>query len=85
MACYQSRLKSLACMIITSKACVKTHGYNMRNKKIPNVPITMNKQYRASFLNKGSQSLLKLPMDIRDKPTLKSFTNALKTHLFKFY
>ena len=63
----------------------KTHGYNTRNKKIPNVPINMNKQYRASFLNKGSQSLLKLPMSIREKATLKSFTNALKEYFFNSY
>ena len=63
----------------------KTHGYNTRNKKIPNVPIKMNKQYRASFLNKGSQSLLKLPMSIREKSSLKSFTNALKEYLFTSY
>ena len=63
----------------------KTHGYSTRNKKIPNVPIKMNKQYRASFLNKGSQSLLRLPMEIREKPNLKSFTTALKTHLITLY
>ena len=75
-----------SCMYDNNKQSLcKTHGYNTRNKKIPNVPIKMNKQYRASFLNKGSQSLLKLPMDIREMPNLKSFTNALKIHLFKFY
>ena len=63
----------------------KTPGYNTRNKKIPNVPTKMNKQYKASFLNKGSQSLLKLPMTIRQKATLKSFTNALKDYFFTSY
>ena len=75
-----------SCMYDNNKQSLcKTHGYNTRNNKIPKVPIKMNKQYRASFLNKGSQSLLKLPMDIREMPNLKSFTNALKIHLFKFY
>ena len=68
-----------------SKSLCKTHGYNTRNKKIPNVPIQMNKQYRASFLNKGSQSLLKLPMGIRDKSNLKTFAAALKEHLLASY
>ena len=67
------------------QSLTKTHGYYTRNKKIPNVPIKMNKQYRASFLNKGSQSLLKLPMEIREKPNLRSFTKALKSHLFTSY
>ena len=44
-----------SCMHDNNKQSLcKTHGYNTRNKKIPNVPIKMNKQYRASFLNKGS-------------------------------
>ena len=64
------------------KSLKKTHGYYTRNKKIPNVPIKMNKQYRASFLNKGSQSLLKLPVEIHEKPNLRNFTNTVKIHLF---
>ena len=50
-------------------------------KRYQNVPVRMNKQYRASYLNKGSQSLLNLPMEIRTKPNLKSFATALKLHL----
>ena len=45
-----------SCMYDNNKQSLcKTHGYDTRNKKVPNVPIKMNKQYRASFLNKGSQ------------------------------
>ena len=63
----------------------KTHRYQTRHKKIPNVPIRMNKQYRASFLNKGSQSLLTIKSEIRNKPNLKSFSNALKEYLLSQY
>ena len=61
----------------------KTHPYGTRNKKVPNVPRKMNKQYRASFLNKGSQSLLNKSSEIKSKPNLRSFTKALKHHLLE--
>ena len=59
----------------------KNHKYGTRNKNVPNVPYKMNKLYRASFLNKGSQSLLNKDSRIKSKPTLKSFTVALKAAL----
>ena len=74
------------CLCDSNKqSLTKSHGYYTRNKKIPNVPTRMNKQYRASFLNKDSQSLLKLPMEIREKTTFKKFTHALKAHLLASY
>ena len=63
----------------------KNHRYLTRNKKVPNVPIKMNKQYRASFLNKGSQSLLTVKSYIKEKPSLKSFSKALKEHIISQY
>ena len=75
-----------ACMVDHNKTNLnKTHGYHTRNKKIPNVPIKMNKQYRASFLNKGSQPLLSIKSEIKSKPNLKSFSYALKEHLLSQY
>ena len=75
-----------ACMFDHNKTNLnKIHGYNTRHKKIPNVPIKMNKQYRASFLNKGSQSLLSIKPEIKDKPNLKSFSYALKEHFLSQY
>ena len=56
----------------------KSHRYNTRNKRIPNVPIKMNKIYRASFLNKGPQSLLSVSTTIKDAPNLKLFSVKLK-------
>ena len=61
------------------------HGLLPTHKNIPNVPIRMNKQYRASFLNKGSQALLTVKSQIKEKPTLKSFSCAIKEHLISMY
>ena len=75
-----------ACMFDQNKSNLqKTHNYHTRHKKVPNIPIKMNKQYRASFLNKGSQSLLTIKTEIKDKPNIKSFTRALKNHLLSQY
>ena len=75
-----------ACMFDQNKSNLnKMHRYQTRHKKIPNVPIRMNKQYRASFLNKGSQSLLTVKTEIREKPNLKSFSYALKGYLLSQY
>ena len=75
-----------ACMFDQNKTNLnKTHGYHTRHKKIPNVPIKMNKQYRAGFMNKGSQSLLSIKSEIKNKPNLKSFSCALKEHLLSQY
>ena len=71
-----------ACFSDNNKRSLKkTHKYGTRNKDIPNIAHNMNKQYRASFLNKGPQSLLNKDYKIKSKPTLKSFTSALKTAL----
>ena len=75
-----------ACMFDQNKSNLnKTHRYQTRHKKIPNGSIRMNKQYRASFLNKGLQSLLTIKSEIRNKPKLKSFSNALKEYLLSQY
>ena len=75
-----------ACMFDQNNSNLqKNHNYQTRHKKIPNIPIKMNKQYRASFLNKGSQSLLTIKTEIKEKPNLKSFTRALKDYLLSQY
>ena len=75
-----------ACMFDHNKTNLnKTHGYHTRHKKIPNVPIKMNKQYRASFLNKGLQSLLSIKPETKERPNLKLFSYALKEHLLSQY
>ena len=75
-----------ACLFDSNKRYLKkTHTYGTRNKSVPNVPNNMNKQYRASFLNKGPQSLLNKEYKIKSKPTLKTFISALKTSLLTTY
>ena len=75
-----------ACMFDNNKTSLhKTHGYNTRNKKVPNIPVKMNKQYRSSFLNKGSQSILTLNSALKEKPNIKSFSSSLKTYIISKY
>ena len=60
---------------------VKEHNYSTRNKKVPNLPKNMNKTYRDSFLCKGPQSLLALPVETKNKGSLLSFVRACKQFL----
>ena len=60
---------------------IKTHQYSTRNKIVPNLPKSMNKQYRESFLCKGPQSWLTLSVETKERYSLKSFVNKCKTNL----
>ena len=60
---------------------IKTHPYSTRNKKVPNLPSNMNKQYRDSFLCKGPQSWLALSVETKEKSNLKSFIKKCKNNL----
>ena len=64
-----------------SHSLIKTHNYSTRNKKVPNLPVQMNKQYRESFLCKGPQSWLTLSVETREKHNLKSFIRKCKDTL----
>ena len=75
-----------ACTLDQNKCnLTKKHRYPTRNKMVPNMPTKMNKQYRASFMNKGSQSLLTVKSYIKDKPSLKSFSKTLKEYIISQY
>ena len=63
------------------QSLTKTHPYSTRNKKVPNLPSRMNKQYRDSFLYKGPQSWLALSVETKEKPNLKSFIKTCKRNL----
>ena len=63
------------------ESLTKSHQYSTRNKKVPNLPRNMNKLYRESFLCKGPQSWLTLPVETKNKYNLKSFTNTCKKRL----
>ena len=61
-----------------NKSLEKSHTYSTRNKRVPNLPIKMNKTYRDSFLCKGPQSLLALPVETKNKKSLASFIKSCK-------
>ena len=76
----------LACVYDSSNhSLTKTHNYHTRNKKVPNLPVKMNKLYRSSFLNQGPQSLLKLNASCKIKSNLKTFCKSVKSALLSQY
>ena len=60
----------------------KHHKYGTRNKQVPNLPAKASSRYLNSFLCKGPQSILSLPLEVRKKSTLNCFTTACKKFLF---
>ena len=76
----------LACVYDNSNhSLTKTHNYHTRNKKVPNLPVKMNKLYRSSFLNQGPQSLLKLNSSCKTKSNLQTFCKTVKSALLSQY
>ena len=61
-----------------NKSLLPNHKYQMRSRNIPNLPKHCSNQYKSSFLCKGPRSILTLNVDVRNKPTLKSFSKACK-------
>ena len=57
---------------------VKSHSYKTRQKNIPNRPNAKLSLYRKSFLYQAISSYSKLDKNLRDSPTLFSFTRQLK-------
>ena len=57
---------------------VKSHSYQTRQKNIPNRPNAKLNLYRKSFLYQAIACYSKLDKEIRDAPTLPSFTKQLK-------
>ena len=48
-----------------NKNLKKTHGYNTRNKKELNPPITKNKWYKDSYLTKSINDFHNLPLEVK--------------------
>ena len=69
----------------TNNSLEKVHAYSTRNKKVPNLPRNMNKTYRDSFLCRGLQSLLALPVETRNKMSLTSFVKTCKQSLINSF
>ena len=63
------------------KTLAKQHGYNTRNKNIPNIPLVKNNKYRSSIFCKGSMAFLHLPENIKNIKNYSCFVRACKKHL----
>ena len=60
----------------------KSHVYNTRNKKIPNLPSSHHHKYRNSFLNKGIVSFSNLPYELKSKTSINSVIKGFKRAIF---
>ena len=59
----------------------KKHRYQTRNKLIPNLPKVLNSKYRSSYLFQSIRHYSALLDNIRQLPTLRSFTKRCKETL----
>ena len=59
----------------------KTHGYNTRHKKIPNLPSANSTKYRKSFLCKAISSYSSLPSVLTQLNNLPRFISECKKYL----
>ena len=60
---------------------IKAHGYNTRNKDIPNIPPAKNYKYLSSIFCKGSTALMQLPDYIKSIRNYSCFVHACKKFL----
>ena len=56
----------------------KTHNYQTRLKAEPNLPRTKSSNYQNSFLHQNIKVFSTLPVKVKHKTSLKSFTHAIK-------
>ena len=63
-----------------NKCLLKKHGYNTRNKNLPNAPLKMTNKYRLSLLYNSINLYNKLPDKIKKCKSLKSFIIKCKHH-----
>ena len=75
------KIIEICCKDSKQESLTKIHNYSTRNKRVPNLPRNMNKLYRESFLCKGPQSWLTLPLETKNTCNLKAFTNKCKKSL----
>ena len=75
------KIIEICCKDSKQESLTKIHNYSTRNKRVPNLPRNMNKLYRESFLCKGPQSWLTLPVETKNACNLKAFTNKCKKSL----
>ena len=63
------------------KSLIKTHGYNTRNKMIPNLAKTHCKEYNTSYLCSSLKDYQNIKVEIRQAKSLKTFNVLLKETL----
>ena len=61
-----------------NKTLNKNHGYNTRNKKVPNLPKANSVMYHQSFLYWGLKSMTTLHPDILNLSSIKSMVKMCK-------
>ena len=63
------------------KSLKKTHGYNTRNKMLPNLAKTNCKEYNTSYLCSSLKDYQNISAEIRKAKSLKIFNSLLKEKL----
>ena len=63
------------------KSLRKTHGYNTRNKMIPNLAKTHCKEYNTSYLCSSLKDYQNISAEIRQAQSLKIFNSLLEEKL----
>ena len=71
--------------LMQQKGGKKKHRYNTRNKNLPNIQKHQSKSFNTSYLCKGITNFTKLPTDVKNSKTLKSFTRQVKRILICKY
>ena len=59
----------------------KVHGYNTRNKNLPNIQKHQSHYYNKSFLNKSIISYQCLPLELKNSSSIKCFITKVKEML----
>ena len=60
------------------KSLIKTHTYNTRGKKIPNLPKVTKSNYINSYLYQSIKQFMLLPLTLQNMPTLSIFITNYK-------
>ena len=60
------------------KSLIKTHTYNTRGKKIPNLPKVSKSNYINSYLYQSIKQFMLLPLTLQNMPTLSLFITNYK-------
>ena len=64
------------------KSLTKTHTYNTRGKKIPNLPKVSKSKYINSYLYQSIKQFMLLPITLQNMPTLSLFITNYKRKLW---